>query len=67
MDAEGLKLLTTEEVAGILGRNPRTILKAAHDGQLACVRLGHRTVRFRPDQIAEYIAAHEIRRVGGEP
>lgn len=55
---EPLKLLTAGDVAEILGKHPRTILILAERGELAAIRLGHRTVRFRPGDVEDYIDRH---------
>ena len=52
------KLLDAEQVSEILGQDPRTILNAVRDGRLTAVRLGHRTIRFRREDLDAYISAH---------
>ena len=52
------KLLTAAEVAEILGKHPRTVLVLVDRGELAAVRLGHRTVRFHPADVEAYVDAH---------
>jgi excisionase family DNA binding protein len=53
-----LQLLTAEDVARLLGKHPRTILVMAGTGELAAIRLGHRTVRFDPADVQAYIDRH---------
>lgn len=53
-----LQLLTAEDVARLLGKHPRTILVMAGTGELAAIRLGHRTVRFSPSDVEDYIDRH---------
>jgi excisionase family DNA binding protein len=55
---EQLQLLTAEDVARLLGKHPRTILVMAGTGELPAVRLGHRTVRFDPADLQDYIDRH---------
>ena len=52
------RLLTAADVAEILGKHPRTILVLADRGELAAIRLGHRTVRFDPADVQRYIDRH---------
>jgi excisionase family DNA binding protein len=59
------ELLDAVGVADITGQHPRTILKAHRQGELAGVRLGRRTVRFRPEDVQQWLAAH--RSGGGSP
>jgi excisionase family DNA binding protein len=60
MGTELEKLLTAEDVGSILGKHPRTVLILVDRGELAAIRLGHRTVRLRPDDVQDYIAWHRI-------
>jgi excisionase family DNA binding protein len=48
-------LLRAEQVGKILGKHPRTVLVLARSGALPCVRLGHRTVRFRSEDVQAFI------------
>jgi excisionase family DNA binding protein len=52
------KLLTADDVGGILGRHPRIVLDLARRGELTAVRLGHRTIRFQESDVQDYIDAH---------
>lgn len=56
--AELPKLLTADDVAKLLGRHPRTIANLAKAGDLRGIRLGRRTLRFHPEDVAAYINAH---------
>jgi excisionase family DNA binding protein len=53
------KLLTTEQVAEQLGTTPRHVRRLVFERRIAYRKLG-RYVRFHPDDVAEYIAAHRI-------
>jgi excisionase family DNA binding protein len=55
---EELQLLTADDVARLLGKHPRTILVMAGTGELSAIRLGHRTVRFDPADVQDYIDRH---------
>ena len=57
------RLLNAEQVAEVLGVSVRTVHRLVEDGRLEPVRLGHRTVRYRPANVAALVAAHEA---GGE-
>jgi len=46
------KLLTTNDVCGILGVKPRTVARLVHDGELACIQITARERRFL-DQVAK--------------
>lgn len=52
------KLLDATQVAEITSQDPRSVLNAVRDGKLAAVRLGHRTVRFRREDVEAYIETH---------
>ncbi len=54
------KLLTAEDVGRILGRHPRSVLTLAREGGISHVRLGRRGVRFRPEDVAEYVQRHAV-------
>jgi excisionase family DNA binding protein len=58
LEPELPKLLTAEHVALLLGKHPRTVLQMAAAGKIPAIRLGHRTVRFDPADVQEYIDAH---------
>jgi excisionase family DNA binding protein len=53
-------LLDSEDVGKILGRHPRTVLNLAAAGEIPCVRLGLRGVRFRPSDVQRFIDEHVI-------
>lgn len=59
--AEPPRLLDAEDVARVLGKHPRTVLILAQRGELASIRLGRRTIRFHPDDVAAFIDAHRSR------
>lgn len=61
MEPELPELLTAEDVAQLLGKHPRTVLQMAVAGKIPAIRLGHRTVRFHPDDIRGYIDAHRAK------
>ena len=49
-----MNLLSANQVAQQLGQSPWSVLRAARDGELACVRLGRR-VKFLPADVTTYI------------
>jgi excisionase family DNA binding protein len=49
------RLLTAGDVAERLELHPRTVLRLAREGRLRRVKLGHRTVRFVPEDVEAYI------------
>ena len=53
------KLLTTNEVAAVLQLTPWQVRKMARDGSLPAVRLGHRTLRYRPAALRRFLEAAE--------
>jgi excisionase family DNA binding protein len=51
-----LDLLTTEQVAQILKvKDRKTVRKLVKSGKLRRVIMGERSVRFRPEDVAEYV------------
>lgn len=58
------KLLDAEQVGEMLGKHPRTVLQMAVAGRIPAIRLGHRTVRFDPADVQDYIERH---RTAGVP
>lgn len=52
------ELVTPEEAAKKLGHSKRHVLRLAREGKLPRVKLGHRTVMFRPDDLREFIHRH---------
>jgi excisionase family DNA binding protein len=52
-------LLTAEQVATLLGTTPRHVRRLVFERRITYRKLG-RYVRFHPDDVAEYIAAHRI-------
>lgn len=55
MSDPALDLLTTSEVASILGLAPRTVRSLASRGRLPRVVLGHRSTRYRLADVVELI------------
>ncbi len=53
------KLLTFEEAAERLGTTPRHMRRLVIERRIAYRKLG-RYVRFHPDDLAEYVAAHRV-------
>lgn len=65
--AAGGRLLTADDVAGLLGV-PRTFVYAlSRRGSLPTVRIGDRYVRYRAQTIHEWIAGQESTRPEGTP
>jgi len=58
------KLLTVVELADLLQLNAKTVERMARAGRLPSVRVGGR-VRFRPSDIASWMAAREDRSCHG--
>ncbi len=54
------RLLTSQELAGLLRLNVKTVERMARAGRLPSVRVCGRT-RFRPSDIASWLAAREDR------
>lgn len=53
------RLMTSQTVALVLGKSPRTVRQMAQDGTLPVVRLPRsRGYRFRPSAIDRFIADH---------
>jgi|688.fasta_scaffold599739_2 excisionase family DNA binding protein len=52
------ELLTTAEAAKYLRVHERTIRSFVRDGMLQQIRLGHRTVRFRRDDLHNFLMRH---------
>jgi excisionase family DNA binding protein len=53
------KLLTLAEVAERLNTTPRHVRRLVFERRIAHRKVG-RYVRFHPDDVAEYIAAHRV-------
>ena len=45
----------------MLNVSPETVKRYARSGQLASVRLGYHTIRFRPAAVAAFVAIRERR------
>jgi len=52
-------LLTAKEVAELLGRHEQTVYTMARNGELASVKMGSRSLRFRPSAIQAYLQSKE--------
>jgi excisionase family DNA binding protein len=50
-------MMTYQEAAELMVISPRTLRRAAAVGDLAVVRIGHRTVRIRRDDLDAWIAS----------
>lgn len=48
-------LLTAEQVGELLNVAVAEVWRMARSGALPCIRLGHRTMRFDPDDVQKYI------------
>ena len=53
------RLLTLAEVAERLHTTPRHVRRLVYERRIAYRKLG-RYVRFHPDDVAEYVAAHRV-------
>jgi excisionase family DNA binding protein len=53
------KLMTFEEAAELLGTTPRHMRRLVLERRIAYCKLG-RYVRFHPDDLAGYVAAHRV-------
>jgi excisionase family DNA binding protein len=58
------RLLTLGEVAERLNTTPRHVRRLVFERRIAYRKLG-RYVRFHPDDVAEYVAAHRIEPASG--
>ncbi len=47
-------LLTTKQVATLLGLHTETVRDLVRAGKLKDLRMGHRTRRYRPEDVAAY-------------
>ena len=54
------KLLTVEEVAEILRVSLTTVYRRIQAGELPYIKLGHRQVRIKPEDLEAYIEAHRV-------
>jgi len=68
-DTETLRgLLTTDEAADFLGVSTRKLEQLRSEGGgPTYVKLGYRTIRYRPAALEGWIADHEQRHVGDAP
>ena len=65
---DSLRLLSSDDVADMLGMDARTVRRMALAGRFPRVELGHRTIRFRLADVLEFIEAstkNEERRPAG--
>jgi excisionase family DNA binding protein len=53
------RLMTLEEAAERLGTSPRHVRRLVFERRIAYHKLG-RYVRFHPDDLDEYVAAHRV-------
>jgi len=51
------RLLTGREVADRLGLSTKTVLRWAQTGELPAIRLSNRAIRFREDELDEWLRA----------
>jgi hypothetical protein len=56
-------LLIEEELAAVLGEEPRTIRTWRHDGIIPAVVVGHRTIRYRLEAVMAALRKREVREV----
>jgi excisionase family DNA binding protein len=59
------RLLTADDVAGLLGVPPTFVYALSRRGVLPTVRIGERYVRYRAQAIQEWIAGQESTRPKG--
>lgn len=55
---ESFRLLSSDDVADMLGMDSRTVRRMALAGRFPRVELGHRTIRFRLADVLEFIEAN---------
>jgi excisionase family DNA binding protein len=55
------RLLTTREVAEFLNVSPHTMLDWVSDGKIPAIRLANRAIRFREDELAEWLESKSTR------
>jgi excisionase family DNA binding protein len=48
-------LLNTRETAEYLGFHPETIRRFAREGTLPCIRLGRKRLRFRKEELEQWM------------
>ena len=59
------RLLTEKDVARRLQVSPRTVARIKADGELRHVRISDRAVRFRPEDVDDYIVNRTRRNLNG--
>lgn len=52
---EQTQLITARQVAAILAVTPWAVYDLARRGDLPCIRIGNRCIRFLPDDVTEFI------------
>jgi excisionase family DNA binding protein len=52
------RLLTTREIAEVLSVSPETVLRWTRRGELPAIRLPGGALRYRRDEIEDWLAAH---------
>lgn len=57
--ANGEQLLSTDQVAEILGCSPRMVRKLTHERRIPFVKVGALT-RIRPADVMAYVSAHRV-------
>jgi excisionase family DNA binding protein len=55
------RLLTQREVCRLLKLSPKTLQILRRTRQIPFVKFGHRSIRFRPDEIQEFVRQREVR------
>jgi excisionase family DNA binding protein len=54
------RLLTTHEVAELLGFTTETILRKVRRGELPAIKLPGGRIRYRPDELEAWLEEHEL-------
>lgn len=60
------RLLTTREVADLLGLSPATVLRRWRAGELPGYRLGSNVLRFRDSEVEAWLACRRVATSGTE-
>lgn len=62
------QLLTTLQVAAMLGLKPSHLERLRHQGKgPACIKLGYRTVRYAPSAVQAWLETHTQRPLALQP
>jgi hypothetical protein len=56
--------LMPADVAAMFGVEPCTVLGWCGDGKITGLKIGHRTLRLRPSDVARFIERHETKPAG---